>query len=546
MSEPLKAAASFLGRINTLALWSAGIGLVLMTGFVAWQVFCRYILNDSPSWTEPGAVMLMSWFIFLGSAVGVRENYHLGFDVLLYVLPDSGKKWLRMITDFVVCAFGVGMIWYGWQLVALTWNTVLPSLGISGAWDYVPLVGGGILIVLFTLERIVLRASGAPIDEILDEMPPGEVAAIPFFIYAGDLMVRGGIAQRIVAFAASLVGHIRGGLGQVNIVTATLFGGISGSAVAEAAAVGGLMIPQMKQRGYGTDYAVNVTSMAALIALLLPPSHNMIIYSISAGGKISIADLFTAGVIPGILLALALMITAYFVARSRGYPVETFPGFQMVLHLAVVAIPGLLLIAIIFGGVRSGIFTATESSCIAVIYALLITVFVYRQMSWEGFVHATKGAVRTTAMVLLIIGMAAAFSWLMAFLRVPAALIAWMNTISENPLIILLLLNVMMLFLGTFMDMGPTIIICTPIFLPVAQAYGVDPVHFGVIMILNFGLGLNTPPVGAVQFVACAVGKITVWQAMRSIWPFYFAGIAVLGLVTYVPAISLWLPGVFK
>ncbi|MBA4784266.1 MULTISPECIES: TRAP transporter large permease [Pseudorhizobium] len=370
--------------------------------------------------------------------------------------------------------------------------------------------------------------------------------AIPFFIYAGDLMVRGGIAQRIVAFAASLVGHIRGGLGQVNIVTATLFGGISGSAVAEAAAVGGLMIPQMKQRGYGTDYAVNVTSMAALIALLLPPSHNMIIYSISAGGKISIADLFTAGVIPGILLALALMITAYFVARSRGYPVETFPGFQMVLHLAVVAIPGLLLIAIIFGGVRSGIFTATESSCIAVIYALLITVFVYRQMSWEGFVHATKGAVRTTAMVLLIIGMAAAFSWLMAFLRVPAALIAWMNTISENPLIILLLLNVMMLFLGTFMDMGPTIIICTPIFLPVAQAYGVDPVHFGVIMILNFGLGLNTPPVGAVQFVACAVGKITVWQAMRSIWPFYFAGIAVLGLVTYVPAISLWLPGVFK
>ena len=177
MSEPLKAAASFLGRINTLALWSAGIGLVLMTGFVAWQVFCRYILNDSPSWTEPGAVMLMSWFIFLGSAVGVRENYHLGFDVLLYVLPDSGKKWLRMITDFVVCAFGVGMIWYGWQLVALTWNTVLPSLGISGAWDYVPLVGGGIPIVLFTLERIVLRASGAPIDEILDEMPPGEVAA---------------------------------------------------------------------------------------------------------------------------------------------------------------------------------------------------------------------------------------------------------------------------------------------------------------------------------------------------------------------------------
>lgn len=370
--------------------------------------------------------------------------------------------------------------------------------------------------------------------------------AIPFFIYAGDLMVRGGIAQKIVAFAASLVGHLRGGLGQVNIVTATLFGGISGSAVAEAAAVGGLMIPQMKQRGYGADYAVNVTSMAALIALLLPPSHNMIIYSISAGGKISIADLFTAGIIPGLLLAVSLMVTAYFVARSRGYPTEPFPGFTAVVHLAAVAVPGLLLIAIIFGGVRSGIFTATESSCIAVLYALLVTVFVYRQMSWEGFIHATHGAVRTTAMVLLIIGMAAAFSWLMAFLKVPAGLIASMNAVSDNPLVVLMLLNILMLFLGTFMDMGPTIIICTPIFLPVAQAYGVDPVHFGVIMILNFGIGLNTPPVGAVQFVACAVGKISVWEAMRSIWPFYAAGLVVLGLVTYIPAISLWLPSVFK
>jgi tripartite ATP-independent transporter DctM subunit len=294
--------------------------------------------------------------------------------------------------------------------------------------------------------------------------------AIPFFIYSGDLMVRGGIAGRIVAFAATVVGHLRGGLGQVNILTSTLFGGISGSAVAEAAAVGSLMIPQMKARGYGADYAVNVTSMAALIALLLPPSHNMIIYSISAGGTISIADLFTAGIIPGLLFAGVLMVTAYIVARKRGYPTEPFPGFVVALHLFAAAIPGLLLIAIIFGGVRSGIFTATESSCIAVIYALLITVFVYRQLRWQDFVHATMGAVRTTAMVLLIIGCAAAFSWLMAFLKVPATLVAWMQTLSENPIVILLLLNVLMLVLGTFMDMGPTIIITTPIFLPIAMA----------------------------------------------------------------------------
>jgi tripartite ATP-independent transporter DctM subunit len=426
----------------------------------------------------------------------------------------------------------------------------MEMLILFGVFTLLMLIGTPIAFCLGVASFATVLYMGLPPLIVFQRLNSGmsvfSLLAIPFFIYAGDLMVRGGIAQKIVAFAASLVGHLRGGLGQVNIVTATLFGGISGSAVAEAAAVGGLMIPQMKARGYGADYAVNVTSMAALIALLLPPSHNMIIYSISAGGKISIADLFTAGIIPGLLLAAALMVTAYFVARSRGYPTEPFPGFLVAAHLLAVAVPGLLLIAIIFGGVRSGVFTATESSCIAVIYALLVTVFVYRQMSWEGFVHATHGAVRTTAMVLLIIGMAAAFSWLMAFLKVPAALIASMNAVSEDPLVVLLLLNLLMLFLGTFMDMGPTIIICTPIFLPVAQAYGVDPVHFGVIMILNFGIGLNTPPVGAVQFVACAVGKISVWEAMRSIWPFYAAGLVVLGLVTYIPAISLWLPGVFK
>jgi len=370
--------------------------------------------------------------------------------------------------------------------------------------------------------------------------------AIPFFIFAGDLMMRGGIAARIIAFAGSLIGHVRGGLGQVNILASTLFGGISGSAVAEAAAVGGIMVPQMKARGYGADYAVNVTSMAALIALLLPPSHNMIIYSISGGGRISIADLFTAGVIPGLLLAVALMITAYIVARRRGYPTEPFPGFARAGQYLVVAVPGLLLIAIIFGGVRSGVFTATESSCIAVIYALLVTLLVYRSMSWSDFVHSTLGAVKTTAMVLFIIGSAAAFGWLMAYLKIATIMIDFMGSISSDPLVILLMINVILLLLGTFMDMGPLIIITTPIFLPVVTSFGVDPVHFGVIMILNLGIGLNTPPLGPVQFVAAAVGEISIWEAMRSIWPFYGAGIVVLGLVTYIPALSLWLPALFR
>ncbi|TKT74640.1 TRAP transporter large permease [Aquamicrobium sp. LC103] len=426
----------------------------------------------------------------------------------------------------------------------------MASLILFGTFVSLMLIGVPIAFCLGVASFLTILYMGLPPLVVFQQMNSGmsvfTLLAIPFFIYAGDLMVRGGIAQRIVNFAGSLVGHMRGGLGQVNIAASTLFGGISGSAVAEAAAVGGLMIPQMKARGYGADYAVNVTSMAALIALLLPPSHNMIIYSISAGGKISIADLFTAGIIPGLLLALSLMVTAYLVARKRGYPTETFPGFRRIGWFFLNSLPGLLLIAIIFGGVRSGIFTATESSCIAVVYALLVTLFVYRQLGWTNFVDATLGAVRTTAMVLLIIGTAASFAWLMAYMRIPAALIAWMGAVSENPLVILLLINLILLMLGTFMDMGPTIIIATPIFLPVAMHYGIDPVHFGVILILNLGIGLNTPPVGAVQFVACAVGKITVWQAMRSIWPFYLAGLIVLGLVTYVPAISLWLPSVFR
>lgn len=370
--------------------------------------------------------------------------------------------------------------------------------------------------------------------------------AIPFFIYAGDLMIRGGIAERLIAFASSMVGHLRGGLGQVNVVTCTLFGGISGSAVADASAVGGIMIPQMVKRGYAPDYAVNVTANAAIIALLIPPSHNMIIYSLSAGGNLSIADLFTAGVIPGLMLAAALMLAAWLVAVKRGYPAGRFPGWRMVATAFVVAFPGILLIAIIFGGVRSGVFTATESSCVAVVYALLITVFAYRALDWKAFAEATLGAVRTTAMVLLVIGAAGAFGWLMALLQVPAQTVAFMKGITDNPVLMLLMINVALLVLGTFMDMAPMIIICTPIFLPVVMAFGIDPIHFGVILILNAGIGLNTPPVGSVQFVACAIGKISIGESMKTIWPFYGASVAVLLLVTYVPGFSLWLPSLFR
>ena len=420
---------------------------------------------------------------------------------------------------------------------------------LFGTFSLLLLIGVPVAFCLGIASVATVAYMGLPPVVVFQQMNSGMNAfammAIPFFIYAGDLMIRGGIAERLIQMAASLVGHLRGGLGQVNVVTCTLFGGISGSAVADASAVGGLMIPQMKKRGYDADYAVNVTANAAIIALLIPPSHNMIIYSLSAGGNLSIADLFTAGVVPGLLLCGALMFAAWAVAVKRGYPREAFPGFAAVGRYVVLALPGILLIGIIFGGVRSGVFTATESSCVAVVYAILVTILVYRQLTWTAFVEATLGAVRTTAMVLLVIGAAGSFGWLMAFLQVPQATIAAMKAVSDNPLVILLMINIILLVLGTFMDMAPMIIICTPIFLPVVKAFGVDPIHFGVILILNAGIGLNTPPVGSVQFVACAIGRISIGQSMRTIWPFYGASVAVLLLVTYVPGISLWLPRLF-
>lgn len=412
------------------------------------------------------------------------------------------------------------------------------------------LIGTPIAFCLGIASFATVLYLGIPPVIVFQQMNAGisvfALMAIPFFIYAGDLMVRGGIAARLVALAASLVGHMRGGLGQVNIAASTLFGGISGSAVADASAIGGLMIPQMRARGYDVDYAVNVTVTSSIIALMIPPSHNMIIYSIAGGGQISIADLFTAGIIPGLLLAMGLSVAAWYVARKRGYPISAFEGWGNIGRRAVGAIPGLILIAIIFGGVRSGVFTATESSCIAILYALLITLLVYRSMGWADFVEATVGAVRTAAMVLLIIGAAASFGWLLAYLSVPSQMIGFMQSLTSSPLLIFLLLNILLLFLGTFMDMSPLIIITTPIFLPVVTAFGMDPVHFGVILILNLGIGLCTPPVGAVLFVGCAVAKIRVAQAIRTIWPFYGAAFAVLLLVTYIPALSLWLPSVFK
>lgn len=366
--------------------------------------------------------------------------------------------------------------------------------------------------------------------------------AIPFFIFAGELMLHGGIARRLIAVASAAVGRVRGGLAQVNVGSSMLFGGISGSAVADTSALGTMLIPSMAQKGYGTDYAVGLTVTSSIAGILIPPSHNMILYSLAAGGGISVSALFIAGIVPGAMMCMFLAVTAYVMAVRRGYPAETWQGFRNLAWTFIDALPGLLTAVIILGGVLSGIFTVTESAAFGTIWALLVTVLVYRTLTWDSFLICVRASVRTTAVVFLLVGTATAFAWLLAMYRLPDLLTEGMLAISDNPVVILLMINVCLLLLGCVMDMAALILITTPIFLPVVTAIGMDPVQFGMVMMMNLGLGLTTPPVGAVLFVGCAIGKIRIEEVMRSIWPFWCAIMVALALTTYWPAISLTLP----
>ena len=387
---------------------------------------------------------------------------------------------------------------------------------------------------------------GLPLGVLFQQMMSGmnifSFLAIPFFVFSGELMLHGGVADKIVRLAQSAAGHVRGGLGMSNVVACTLFGGVCGSAVADVSAMGAVMIPMMKKEGYHPDYAVNVTTHAALVGALMPTSHNMIIYALAAGGSVSIGALIAAGLLPAAVLTACLLVAAYAVAVKRGYPAGNFPGWAGVWRAAVAAIPGLLIVVIILAGILSGIFTATEAASIAVIYTIVLTFFVYRTMTWNGFLVAAAKAVKTTGVVLLLIGVSAMFQYLMGLYEVADFMGSAIANVSTTPWVVFLLINVILFILGTFMDMAATILIATPIFLPIAMKYGMDPVQFGMVMLINCALGLNTPPVGTVQFVGCAIGGVSVGQVMKTIWPFYGALIAALMLVTYVPGFAMWLP----
>jgi tripartite ATP-independent transporter DctM subunit len=379
-------------------------------------------------------------------------------------------------------------------------------------------------------------------QQMISGMNPFSFLAIPFFIFAGEIMMYGGIADKIVDFAKSVAGHVRGGLGMSNVLACTLFGGVSGSPVADVSAMGAVLIPQMVKEGYDVDYAVNVTTHASLVGALMPTSHNLIIFALAASGKVSIAALILAGIVPAILLTLCNLAAAYGVAVKRGYPSGTFPGWAIVGRSFVQSLPGLLVVVIIITGILSGAFTATESASVAVLWALFLAAVVYKKLTKEQFLKAAAKAVKSTGAVLLLIGISSMFGYLIGLYGVAELTGKMLSSVSSQPWVIFLWVNIILFVLGTFLDMAATILICTPIFLPICQQMGMSTEQFGIVLLINCALGLNTPPVGTTQFVGCTIGGISVGEVMKTILPFYSGLIVALMLVTYVPSFSMWLP----
>ncbi len=419
-------------------------------------------------------------------------------------------------------------------IVLLGAFTVLCLVGVPIAYALGLAAMVGALWIDIPLEAVMLKISDGS-DEFA-------LLAIPFFVLAGAIMAEGGIATRLVNLARLFVGTLRGGLALVNVIASTFFGGVSGSSVADTASIGSVLIPQMIRKGYPPTFATNVTICGSVQAVLIPPSHNMVIYSLAAGGGVSIAHLFIGGVIPGLLFGFCLIVLCLIMSYRRGYPRDEPVTLRQAGKIALDAFWGLGTVVIILGGILSGIFTATESAAVACVYAFSVTMFIYRDYKWRDLPRLLHAMVKTVAMVMILIGFSAAFGYMMALMQVPAKMSDFVLGITQNKYVMLMLLNILLLVLGTFMDMAPMILICTPILLPLVVKFGVDPVHFGLILMVNAGIGLITPPVGPSLFVGCAIGKVSIEDVSKELWPFYAAMVAALLIVTYVPAATLWLP----
>ena len=414
---------------------------------------------------------------------------------------------------------------------------VLVTIGVPIAYALGMAAVVGAIWIDLPLEAVMLKIS--------DGVDSFSLLAIPFFVLAGAIMAEGGLALRLVGMARIFVGFIRGGLSLVNILASTFFGCLSGSSIADTASIGSVMIPEMERAGYPRVFATNVTVCGSVQAILIPPSHNAVIYSLATGGSVSIAALFLAGIGPGLVLGLSLMILCLYFAHRRGYPKGEVVPLRQAIRILFDGMWALFTVVIILGGILSGIFTATESASVACLYAFFVTMFVYRDYKWNELHKLLFRTVRTVGMVMILIGFASGFGYLMAMMRIPSVITEFFLTVSHNKYVILMLINLMFLVLGTLMDMAPLILICTPILLPVIKTFAIDPVHFGILMMVNLGIGLITPPVGSTLFVGCAISGLPMEKVVRGLWPFYLVMLVALALIVYVPVITLWIPQTF-
>ncbi len=416
---------------------------------------------------------------------------------------------------------------------------VLLGIGVPVAWS----IGISCLCTI-----MISIDSLASVTTIAQRMATGldsfSLLAIPLFVLAGQVMNQGGIAIRLINFAKALMGALPGGLIYVNVIAAMLFGAISGSAVAATSAIGGILGPFMEKENYSKEFgaAINITSSTT--GLIIPPSNILIVYSLASGG-VSIASLFLAGYIPGILMGLALMLVATFWIKKKGYPAGERSSIKLIIKTFLDSLPSLLLLVVVIGGIITGVFTATEASGIAVLYTLVLS-FIYRELKLSGLKSIFLNSVGTTAIVMLLIATSMSMSWVMSFENIPQNVSAALLAMSENKFVILVIINILLLFVGTFMDMTPAVLIFTPIFLPVVTSMGVDPVQFGIMMVMNLCVGLCTPPVGAVLFIGVGVAKTSIQKIMKPLLPLYAVMAIVLLMVTFIPAISLWLPSLFE
>jgi tripartite ATP-independent transporter DctM subunit len=423
----------------------------------------------------------------------------------------------------------------------------MDTLVLLGSFVALMLIGMPVAYALGLASLVGAWWIDLPLDAVMIQLASGvnkfSLLAIPFFVLAGALMAEGGMSRRLVSFANVLVGFVRGGLSLVNILASTFFGGISGSAVADTASIGSVLIPEMERKGYPRDFSTALTVTGSVQAILIPPSHNMVIYSMAAGGSVSIAALFLAGLLPGLLLGVMLAVYCLLIARKQNFPKGDVIPLRQALKICGEAMWGLMTMVIILGGIMTGVFTANESASIAVVWSFFVTMFIYRDYKWRDLPKLVHRTVKTVTVVMILIGFAACFGYVMTLMQIPLKITNFFTTLTSNTYLILFYINVMLLILGTLMDMAPLILILTPILLPVVKMMGMDPVHFGILIMVNLGIGLLTPPVGSVLFVGSAVGKIKIEPLVKAMYPFFGVLLLLLALVTYVPALTMWLPG---